>query len=491
MFFQGIIFIEFLSNYEISNNDKKAFDEIFKHVNKTLDYKQLINSFTNQVKDISLMYINCLIELYSDWNYASTSSHKNAIRYNIKQKHGESLVEIFSNAQILPKYGFPIDVKTLQVINSPKMFELSRGSFLALSEYVPGSKILAGGMLIESKGIAKHFTGENLDEAFGKKGFAYFCDKGHFFTSNHLKVYKCSMSGCKGIVKPASNYLMTEHGYITASSDKLTYKSGNPEKVGRLEIYSGIHTNSENDINFDYEDFSIIYKEKALIYGINRGNKGFGFAICTKCGYAESEIEKVDANSYDKLSATFKKHPSIYSESSTNRCLETSPSIWRNHILMAKMITDAIMIIPKRKIYDVSIAQTLANALQLSGAEELGIDEREINALIQEVNGELSILIYDNQSGGVGYVYDLAKNRWNNWIKKTKNRLYIDKKHNDECLHGCIKCVVTMNTNEPLPRKETLDYLEGKITQKEKYIKDKKIVKKNISKSERFEKFSK
>ena len=190
---------------------------------------------------------------------------------------------------------------------------------------------------------------------------------------------------------------------------------------------------------------------------------------------------------------SFKKHSSIYSESSANICLETSPTIWRNHNLIAKMITDAIMIIPKRDIKDISIAQTLANAMQLSGAEELGIDEREINALIQEVDGKLSILIYDNQSGGVGYVYDLAKNRWNDWLEKTKQRLFIDEKHNEECLNGCIKCVVTMNTSEPLPRRETLDYLEGKTMPKNEDIKivKKKNIKKEISGEDRMKRFKK
>jgi hypothetical protein len=131
--------------------------------------------------------------------------------------------------------------------------------------------------------------------------------------------------------------------------------------------------------------------------------------------------------------------------------------------------------------------------MQLSGAEELGIDEREINALIQEVDGKLSILIYDNQSGGVGYVYDLAKNRWNDWLEKTKQRLFIDEKHNEECLNGCIKCVVTMNTSEPLPRRETLDYLEGKIMHKDEEIKTvkKKVVKKEVSDTDRLKKFKK
>ncbi|MCT7524458.1 DUF1998 domain-containing protein [Aliarcobacter cryaerophilus] len=193
------------------------------------------------------------------------------------------------------------------------------------------------------------------------------------------------------------------------------------------------------------------------------------------------------------MPTSFKKHSSIYSESSANICLETSPTIWRNHNLIAKMITDAIMIIPKRDIKDINIAQTLANAMHLSGAEELGIDEREINALIQEVDGKLSILIYDNQSGGVGYVYDLAKNRWNDWLEKTRQRLFIDEKHNEECLNGCIKCVVTMNTSEPLPRRETLDYLEGKAMPKNEDIKivKKKNIKKEISEEDRMKRFKK
>lgn len=486
-------FVEFLNTYQISKEDNKVFDEIFKHTKSPVDYNKLISQFNDLVQAVSIIYINNLKELYSDWNFATTVGHKNAVRYNIKQKHGESLIEIFSNAQILPKYGFPIDIKSLQVINSPKMFELSRGSFLALSEYAPGSKILAGGMLIESKGISKHFTGENLDEAFGRKGFIYTCDRGHFFTSPYMKVHECSMRGCQGIVRPGSSYLIPEHGYITAASAKLSYKAGRPEKVGRVEIHSAIHGSSINDITFAYDDFSIIYKEKALIYGTNKGNNGFGFAVCMKCGYTESEVEKVITGSYDKLPTSFKKHSSIYSESSANLCLDNSPTIWRNHILMAEMTTDTIMIIPQKSINDIRIAQTLANAMKLSGAEELGIDEREINSLLQEVDGNFNILIYDNQSGGVGYVYDLAKNRWNDWIQKTKDRLYINREHNEECLNGCIKCVVTMNTSEPLPRKETLDYLEGKLIFKGESIKKdkKRVEKKEVNDTDRLKKFRK
>jgi hypothetical protein len=50
-----------------------------------------------------------------------------------------------------------------------------------------------------------------------------------------------------------------------------------------------------------------------------------------------------------------------------------------------------------------------------------------------------------------------------------------------------------MNTSEPLPRRETLDYLEGKIMHKDEEIKTvkKKVVKKEVSDTDRLKKFKK
>ena len=50
-----------------------------------------------------------------------------------------------------------------------------------------------------------------------------------------------------------------------------------------------------------------------------------------------------------------------------------------------------------------------------------------------------------------------------------------------------------MNTNEPLPRKKTLDYLEGKAPQEKYGIKKnkKKVLRKKVNNTDRFNKFKK
>jgi len=478
---------------------KKRLDVVFERT-PIKDYDGYKKQFIFRIIEVSKSYEQEIQNYVDDWNAATTTTQRNAIRYNIKQKLNESLIEVFANEQILPKYGFPIDVKSLQVISGytnkdAKPFSFERSGILALSEYAPGSKILAGGRTVVSRGISKHFSGNNLDEAFGERGMYYFCQNGHFFKSTQQHVDECAVDGCGARVGNPNQYIIPEHGFITAASEEITFKLKQPERVGYVEVYTDVDA-LEKDTqtkSMEYDDFVIFYKENATIYGINRGQKQLGFAICSKCGYSESEnVNK--KNGLTGLSTSFRQHASIYSEYANSKCLnDDGYSVWRNQHLAVTMKTDSILVIPKKKIYSEDMAQAILNAFQLSGCEELGIDEREIGTMLLLNDGAYQLYLYDNLSGGVGYVYDLAHNRWDQWLKKSKERLYVNEKHDEECINGCIKCIVTLNTNKVLPRKEAYDYLVGKTMREEerKAKKQPEVKKPSISKEERMKKFSK
>lgn len=477
---------------------KSQLDVVFERtpINDYDRYKEL---FIKQIKEVSKAYEKEIQSYIDDWNAASVTTQRNAIRYNLKQKLNESLIQVFANEQILPKYGFPIDVKSLQVISGytnkeAKPFSFERSGILALSEYAPGSKILAGGRTVVSRGISKHFSGSNLDEAFGERGMYYFCQNGHFFKSTKQHVDECAVKSCGARVGNPNQYLIPEHGFITAASEEITFKLKRPERVGFVEVYTDIDA-LEKDAktkSIEYDDFVILYKENATVYGINKGQKQLGFAICSKCGYSESENVNMK-NGLVGLSTSFKQHASIYSEYANSRCLDADGySVWRNQHLAVTMKTDSILIIPKKKIYDENMAQAILNALQLSGCEELGIDEREIGTMLLKDDGVYQLYLYDNLSGGVGYVYDLAYNRWSQWLEKSKERLYVNEKHNEECINGCIKCIVTLNTNKILPRKEAYNYLIGEHEPEDinEGTVQQNIDKPTISREERMRKFS-
>lgn len=126
-------FITFLENYKMTENDLVVFDEIFKYVEKQINYEALIKGFAQEVGAVSTKYLNELKQYFQDWEFAQTAGHKNAVRFTIKQKHSESLIDIFFNAQLLPKYGSNRHQETLLVSSAKNMFELSRKeSFMAL-----------------------------------------------------------------------------------------------------------------------------------------------------------------------------------------------------------------------------------------------------------------------------------------------------------------------------------------------------------------------
>ena len=491
--------IKYLQNLNVSNM-LDELDIIFKRTPIKARYSYFKDLFASQITDLSIAFEKEMKSYIDDWNLATSTTQRNAIRYNMKQKYKQSLIEAFANEQILPKYGFPIDVKSLQVISGytskdAKPFAFDRAGILALAEYAPGSKILAGGRTIVSRGISKHFAGTNVDDAFGEKGMYYFCQNGHFFTSTHKHVTECAVDGCTATVGNSNHYLTPEHGFITAASEEITFKLKQPERVGHIEVYTDVDATKRDGETQDwnYDDFILLFKENATIYGVNKGNKNLGFAICSKCGYSESDKVR-NKKGLVQLSSEFKNHSPIYNENSSSKCLDDDGySVWRNQHLLVTMKTDSIVVIPRKKIYDEDLAQAIMNALQLSGCEELGIDEREIGTMLLQNNGAYQIYLYDNMSGGVGYVYDLAKNRWIEWLKKAIERLKVDKKHHEECINGCIKCIVTLNTNKVLPRKQAYSYLVGEYIS-EKKVKPKlrkQIIKPKLSDEDRRNKFKK
>lgn len=502
--------LEFLENsifddlyYFIEKLDMKIYknelDELFKSSVK-IDYKQEKENFINNLRDLEESIIIEFKNYIKEWNSGS-KGQRIAISYQMRQRYNLSLINVLADAQIMPKYGFPIDVKSLKVVSgysenretkkrnkkNSEVFSFDRIGMLALSEYVPGSKIIAGGRTVTSRGLLKHFTGENVDESYGEKGYYYTCKNGHFFKDNHADVVSCKVEGCSEKTQGKKNYIIPDAGYITATSEEIGFKLKKPESIGSVKTYTDIDIGikGENINNWKKGGFTVKHKENATIYGINNGSNGVGFNICPQCGYAESsQFAK------EKVSYKFKIHPPIYSGNSSDVCLESTSKVWYNQSLIATMKTDVIVITPDNAIKDPELATAILNALLLSGSKILGIDERELGMLATYSNGTYNLILYDNQSGGVGYVYDLVVNRWSEWIEVAKKQLWVDEEHHASCKGGCIKCIVTLNTHSPLPRETAYDFLNQKydLIKEPKEIPKPKLEKPKVDRKKRNQK---
>lgn len=81
------------------------------------------------------------------------------ITQRIKAYSSEDILSFMSRKNVLPKYGFPVDTVEMTVVDNKRGrsygLQLQRDLSMAISEYAPGSQIVANNNLITSRYIKK------------------------------------------------------------------------------------------------------------------------------------------------------------------------------------------------------------------------------------------------------------------------------------------------------------------------------------------------
>jgi hypothetical protein len=235
-------------------------------------------------------------------------------------------------------------------------YRLERTSLLALSEYVPGAQVLVGGKIAESKGILKHWTEANRDEALGLNNWALQCSNEHEYLATSQDEL------CKECGEPpqgAGQALMfPRFGYTTAAWEPPKPPGRNLDKVGEVVLSTAgsfaLSAATRTDRAFGGVDGLVAtYYEagQSQLLLRNAGGeawskRGHGFAVCTRCGFAMSEEKPSDAK-LPPLPKKFRDHASVFSSNPMTRCWPNSlphEPVLRHKVLAAKETTDVLIL---------------------------------------------------------------------------------------------------------------------------------------------------
>jgi DEAD/DEAH box helicase domain-containing protein len=393
----------------------------------------------------------------------------NSIRYQMRAVCDITVIEWFSDAGFLPRYGFPIHLQRLSVrkVQDKKVqdnridrsmtvdgYRLERQSLLALAEYVPGAQVLVGGKIAESKGILKHWTEQNRDEALGLHYWALRCPNDHEYlaTSKDEVCKECDLPP-QG---PGQALMFPRFGYTTAAWDPPRPPGRNLDRVGEVVLSTAggftLSAASKSDSKFAgisgliakyYEagDGELLLRNAG---GEAWDKSGFGFAVCTRCGFAVSEEKPATANGTVPLPRKFADHASVFSPNLNSRCwsrsLQTDP-VLRHKVLAARETTD-VLILDWPIDADEAPLFSLGRALVLSGARLLELDSRELGLELKpRGGGEFSILIYDTAPGGAGHCFELM-NLGRPWLEGAQNILRGSPDHDASCRRACLECLL-------------------------------------------------
>lgn len=394
-------------------------------------------------------------------NVNSERAKANSIRYQIRAICDITVIEWFADARFLPRYGFPIHLQRLAVrvprqkaaekSTTAEKYRLQRQSLLALSEYVPGADVLVGGKIAVSRGLLKHWTDANRDEALGLQYWALTCVNQHTYLATGRG------DSCKECGQPPSGagqmLMFPRFGYTTAAWEPP--KQGHHlDRVGEVIVSpAGSFTvGSATQEKLAYAGITGLkasYFEDAELLLRNAGGPGWdpdghGFALCTRCGFAMSE-ETANQTGIQNLPKEFKDHASVFSTRAEDRCWPktlTDPPVLRNRVLAARERTDLLLFDwPVDEPADAALF-SLGRALLLAGTRLLELDSRELGLNLKPLqSSKPGILLYDTVPGGAGHCLELL-NLGRPWLDEAHVILKGTASHDTSCRRACLECLL-------------------------------------------------
>ncbi len=216
----------------------------------------------------------------------------------------QNIISFFSRNNLIPKYGFPVDTVELYAnlgsvsnyYGNTSDLKLQRDMSIAVSEYAPGSEVIANGMIYKSAyvkpapnknqtwrqytfGICDNQQCKNLNI------FPYFEQEIHKNSS-----YTCSKCG-KGLVLK-DVFIIPEYGFIASNENPERASTRAPMRTARAKTHyvgsNDIYTGNIRNILTYNGTVTIIQKDSDTFTTINQQK----YFICHTCGYTETSSQR-------------------------------------------------------------------------------------------------------------------------------------------------------------------------------------------------------
>jgi DEAD/DEAH box helicase domain-containing protein len=410
-----------------------------------------------------------------------------ALSAQLKRLDDEFLLKELASRGFLPAHGFPLNV--LPFVNTSVETMLaeaarpseerddnrfttqsypSRHLSMAIREYAPGNSFVIDNMSYLSSGLTMHWKVPPSDTEFRQTqailGF-WWCPQCGFTRSAATQPKHC---------ESCSNPELKGNGYIKPSGFAVDIRTGLPNSADDEVVYvppTEPHLSSRGDwISLANPALgSFRYDADGTVFFHSRGARGFGYAVCLRCGRAASESGEASKGaevSFQKNGEHRRLRGGKESDG-TARCPGSDGqfTIKRNLWLGGEEQTDVFQLRLKHpasleSTIPEAAAVSLAIALRLALCRALGVEPQEIGWAVQKNKeqglGYRDIYLFDSAAGGAGYVASAGS-----MIESllSSARQILDDCTCDKACHGCLLDFGTQHHTEHLDRKAALGWL--------------------------------
>ena len=387
---------------------------------------------------------------YTDWIDKTIDTLKN-----------QNIIEFLSKNNIIPKYGFPVDLVELYEPSIKNKYNnninLSRDLLSAISEYAPESEVVADGKIYKSRYVRKIAGYE-----WPKYNY-YECEECSTLTTIFYpnEINECRQCGNK--VKGRLNqYIIPKFGFILDPKGAEDVGFNKPERTyrGQISYIGDGYKIKFKDYKIGVQTISIGNSRMDSLAVLNKSN----FYICKSCGYG-----KVDDNYFKDVKEFDHNTPSGI----------PCKNVLSRTTLGHEFQTDVVFVKFRNvDMTDPKVAWTILYSLLEGLCRALCIDRKELSGCIQwykdksTPNGNFGCILFDNTPGGAGYVRKLEdKNVIYNMLKYGKSvveKCTCGGQSQDTACYGCLCNYYNQRQHEFLKRKYAVDFynmftIEGKI----------------------------
>lgn len=306
-------------------------------------------------------------------------------------------ISFLASRNVLPKYGFPVDVVGLNLAGSGNALagnlDLTRDLGLAISEYSPGSRVVAAKALWKSIGL-----GTRQGQVWPTYQWAVCANCGAF--RHRLgEIAECGLCGSSEKAQgQTGHFALPLFGFVGKQAEKPG--DTRPLRMSVTETYFGNYRDVEPELVpaslGGSTSVELRTSRQGQIVVVNRGPAGRGFRICEWCGYGEPA----------PAGGTRGKGPAEHDD--IRRPGRKCTGSLRSRHLGHHYLTDVVEIRFKTSFNREQARSLLYAVLEGVDAVDVARDDVDGTLFFHSAGGAPALVLFDTVAGGAGHAFRIA-----------------------------------------------------------------------------------
>lgn len=400
--------------------------------------------------------------------------------HRINDLHREELVARLAREEVLPSYGFPIDVVRLDVRNAPRpegrrqqrryeaRYRMERSGPQAIREYAPGAELVVDGHIYQVAGLSRHDSRTFHDQPpqYLLLQICRHCSSVEKAPEDERPADTCSRCGSTSI---QLKEVVVPRGMATDPHATPGRAGRRPERPVRSQFYQDVGSQPQGDPPVELvPGIRSRYLRRLSLFALNLGTRDRGYWVCRGC---------LRARPADLRGEAPPTHPALLANKSRRgaapRCSSSYGHYWIGHSYISEGLQLDFEQLPQPGAAVPGEAgellPSLGQALRLAAALLLEVDIRELAEIHwQQDDGRATVTLFDERPGGSGYLPLLAGPQAGLGLLRQALALArhegIDPELTDRCQQVCPTCLLTMDARHLAPvldRRLVVDALEA------------------------------